>query len=241
LIDGGARVTGDLTSAKSDSSQCSSTGPDVYYSFFGRSPITAQVTRLDGGTWTPHLMLKASCAAAYLVCANTPPSPTVTYSTAIPGQYFVQVDSALPGAGAFQLEVTAAPITDGDLCVNAIPVTLGDFEATTVDAESDTSLTCSPWIAGNSDVFFTLDLPDAGAADAGILTAQIISDAGRQMVINIRTGSTCPGAAAGNPACGSHSASPIPTARVPALPGPYVIVVGDRAQKGPFSLHLTVQ
>ena len=240
FIDGGATVFGDLTTAKSDSAQCSSLGPDVYYSFYGRSPMSAQLIRLDGGAWTPHVMIETNCGTSYLACDKTQPSPTATYASGGSGLYFVQVDAAAAGAGAFQLNVIAAPITPGDLCANIVTASLGANPGTTTNTEQNNAFGCGPYI-NDQDVFFSFQAPDAGAGvDAGILTATVLRDAGTAgMMVQIRRGSACPGTVGG--ATCDYGTSPV-SISIPAVSGPYVIVVGGYdSQTGPFTLQLSIQ
>lgn len=145
----------DSTTAVNDPS-CSATarasGRDLVYSYSltARSNVRVVARPLPGSPLHPVVSVRSTCASpsTELGCqAQTlPAAAQVTLDGQLPGTYAVWVDSADGTAGAFQLEVTAVPAVDNDLCTGIQALT---FSGNTATATGDTTYATNGNVPGD--------------------------------------------------------------------------------------------
>lgn len=145
----------DSTTATNDPS-CSATartsGTDLVYAYTltARSNVTVVARPMLGSPLHPVVSVRSTCAtpSTELGCqAQTlPAAAQVTLNGQQPGTYAVWVDSADGTSGAFQLEVTAVPAVDNDLCSGIQALS---FSGNTATATGDTTYATNGNVLGD--------------------------------------------------------------------------------------------
>lgn len=252
-----ALAANDSTTAANDPS-CSATarasGKDLLYSYTlaARSNVTVVARPMPGSALHPVVSVRSACATpssevgcqAQAVAA----AAQVTINGQLPGTYFVWVDAADGTDGAFQVEVTAVPAVDNDVCSGLQPLT---FSGTTATATGDTSFatngnvlgdqtpSCSDSARGTGrDVVysFTLTQPQ----DVTVAVTPTGASPTFQPVVSVRTTCTDATRPAEKGCVSPLSPAPATLALVNQPAGTYVVWVdGSVDTSGPFQLEVT--
>jgi hypothetical protein len=252
-----ALAANDSSTAVNDPS-CSATartsGKDLLYSYTlsARSNVAVVVRPVPGSTLHPVVSVRAACAAASseLGCQAQAvvAAAQVTLNDQLPGTYFVWVDSADGTDGAFQLEVTAVPVVENDVCggVQALTFT-GDTATATGDTSfatngnvpGDQTPSCSDSARGTGrDVVYAFTLTEARDVTVAVTPTGVSPSF--QPVVSVRT-SCADASRATERGCVSPLAAAQARLTLVNLPaGTYVVWVdGALDTAGPFQLEVT--
>ncbi len=233
-------------------------GPDLTYQLTVAQKSSGRVTvrPLPGSALHAVVSLRTTCSDSATeqgcIASTAGGAVTLNYSTILPGQYTVWVDSADATTGAFQLEVVLNPLLPNDACsgtsapealtfVSGTATTTGDTtNATNGNLAADASPSCSPSAkSSGKDLLYTYTLPTP--KDVTITVTPTGATPTYQPVVYVRSAACSLSAAAAEVACANPAG---PTAATLALVNQpadtyYVWVDGSQDTAGPFQLQVT--
>jgi hypothetical protein len=253
-----ALAANDSTTAAGDpscSASARTSGKDLVYSYTlaTRSNVAVVARPLIGSGLHPVVSVRSACATPSSELGCQAQALAAAAQVSLPGQapgtYAVWVDSGDGTAGAFQLEVTATPTVDNDLCAGAQALTFAGSSATATgdttwatngNALGDQTPSCSDSARGTGrDVVYAFTLTQA--QDVTVAVAPTGSSPTFEPVVSVRA--ACADASrAAEKGCVSPLAATAGTQTLVNLPpGTYTVWVdGARDTSGPFQLEVAL-